>query len=532
MTATKNRTANSRLLANPRGSGIDATRRPAHFHRLFAPSHGVVVLTGYGIRVHVDRGHLIVEDGVGADRRKGRFPRVHHGLRRVVVIGSDGMVSLAAIRWLADQNIAFAMLERDGSVLLTTGPVAASDTRIRRAQACALHSDAAVLISRELIRRKIMRQAELVRDGMANDTTADHIAHFAEMLSSADSLDSIRLLEGQASFRYWQAWECVAITFPKTDLARVPDHWQAFGTRRSPLSKNARRATTPANALLNYLYTLLETETRLAINALGLDAGLGLLHADTASRDSLVYDLMEPIRPVVDAYLFKWISQSPLKRSWFFEERDGKCRLMADVAMQLADTVQTWSREIAPIAEWYVKELCSHMLDMSKIRRPGTRLTQERRRAAVGSAVPVHEPLEAQRNHCENCGALIAAKSKQCLTCAREVKRLFAAEMRKAAKTPEVRQKRSESAKRSRGQQLNWSPSELPAWLTDELYLTRIQPLLKDLPRKATADALGVTTAYIRGIISGKHVPHKRHWAKLAELVGVSVANERANKTV
>jgi len=148
----------------------------------------------------------------------------------------------------------------------------------------------------------------------------------------------------------------------------VPEHWQAFGTRRSPLSKNARRATTPANALLNYLYTLLETETRLAINALGLDAGLGLVHADTASRDSLVYDLMEPIRPVVDAYLFKWISQFPLKRSWFFDERNGKYRLMADVCTELADTVQTWSREIAPIAEWYVKELCSHMFGMSKLR--------------------------------------------------------------------------------------------------------------------------------------------------------------------
>src|SRR5689334_18087202 len=120
MTATKNRSANSRSLANPRARGIDATRRPAYFHRLFAPSHGVVVLAGYCIRVHVDRGHLTVEDGIGPDRRKGRFPRVHHGLRRIVVVGSDGMVSLSAVRWLSDQNVTFSMLERDGRVLLTT----------------------------------------------------------------------------------------------------------------------------------------------------------------------------------------------------------------------------------------------------------------------------------------------------------------------------------------------------------------------------------------------------------------------------
>jgi hypothetical protein len=30
-------------------------------------------------------------------------------LRRIVVIGSDGIVSLAALRWLADQDAAFVM---------------------------------------------------------------------------------------------------------------------------------------------------------------------------------------------------------------------------------------------------------------------------------------------------------------------------------------------------------------------------------------------------------------------------------------
>jgi hypothetical protein len=79
------------------------------------PQHGVVTLYGYGINVRVNRGHLILEDGIGPARREGRFPRVGHGLERLIVIGSDGMVSLAALRWLADQNAAFVMLERDGS---------------------------------------------------------------------------------------------------------------------------------------------------------------------------------------------------------------------------------------------------------------------------------------------------------------------------------------------------------------------------------------------------------------------------------
>ena len=112
------------------------------------PRHGVVTLFGYGIQVRVDRGHLLVEDGIGAARRQARFPRVGHGLRRLVVIGADGMVSLAALRWLADQDAAFVMLDRDGFVLATTGPVRPSDARLRRAQALAQQSGAALQITR------------------------------------------------------------------------------------------------------------------------------------------------------------------------------------------------------------------------------------------------------------------------------------------------------------------------------------------------------------------------------------------------
>src|SRR5437868_4336279 len=132
-------------------------------HNSLTPRHGVVTLFGYGIQVRVDRGHLILQDGIGADRRYGRFPRVGHGLRRLVVIGADGMVSLAALRWLADQDAAFVMLERDGTVLATTGPARSSDARLRRAQALALQSGAALQMTRELIAQKLAGQEHVAR---------------------------------------------------------------------------------------------------------------------------------------------------------------------------------------------------------------------------------------------------------------------------------------------------------------------------------------------------------------------------------
>jgi CRISP-associated protein Cas1 len=91
----------------------------------------------------------------------------------------------------------------------------------------------------------------------------------------------------------------------------VPEHWITFGTLRSPISETSRRPPNPADAILTYLCALLESETRLAITALRLDAGFGLLHVDFATRDSLVYDLMEPVRPKIDRYVFNWITSAP-----------------------------------------------------------------------------------------------------------------------------------------------------------------------------------------------------------------------------
>jgi len=50
-----------------------------------------------------------------------------------------------------------------------------------------------------------------------------------------------------------------------------------FDTRKSPLSGSQRLAVKPANAILNYLYAIFESESRLAPAAVGLDPGLGVI---------------------------------------------------------------------------------------------------------------------------------------------------------------------------------------------------------------------------------------------------------------
>ncbi len=489
------------------------------------PRHGVVTLAGYGIQARVDRGHLLLEDGIGGSRRRARLPRVGHGLKRLVVIGSDGLISLAALRWLADQDASFVMLNRDGSVLATTGPVRSSDAKLRRAQAMAHSSNAALRVSRYLIDHKLGGQESVVRNKLLDSETAQRIAQYRTDLGSAETISAVRLIESQAAAVYWSAWSNLSINFPKKDIARLPQHWQCFGSRHSPLTGGCRLAVNPANAILNYLYALLESEARKAVATLGLDPGLGVLHVDTPARDSLACDVMEPIRPQVDGYVLDWITRETLSRDWFFEQRDGNCRLMAPFAVRLAETSLTWARAVAPFAEWVAKEF------WATIRRPdrplATRLTQRTKREARNS--PARLPIMAapsQQHVCAGCGKPVAARHDHCRKCLVPISTrslVNAAQIgRIAAQSDEAQQRRAETHRRHVLAQSAWSPTSQPAWLNDETYPRRIQPRLEGLTNKAIAQALDVSMSYAADVRRGKRRPHPRHWQSLAGLVGIS----------
>lgn len=505
-------------------SGIPLQSNPSDrmVPNVLRPRRGVIVLYGYGSNVRVERGHLIVEDGIGSDRYKGRFSRVGHGVERLVVIGADGIVSLAALRWLSDQNASFVMLERDGTVLATTGPVRPSDVRVRRAQALAHHSGAAFRISRELIDRKLAGQERVARRSLVNLEASKLIHEIRSELAEVETIDAIRLAEARAAKVYWKAWQSVPINFPERDLPRVPEHWRNFASRASALSGSPRLAVSPVNAILNYLYALLEAECRLACAALGLDPEMGMLHADTPNRDSLACDLMEAIRPDVDTYVLNWIGRQPLKRGWFFEERNANCRLMSDIARQLAETTSIWARFVAPLAEWAMREIAS-TTRTKRVTTP-TRLTQNSKRALTGRTfqleptTPVRQP-----NLCGVCGNEIGARHKQCNVCALipAAQRLTTAaeKGRPASHSSTAQAKRSKTRRANYAALREWVSSDQPAWLTEKFYLSKMKPLLISASTSAIVRSLKVSRGYASEIRHGRVVPHPRHWLTLAKLL-------------
>jgi CRISPR-associated endonuclease Cas1 len=463
------------------------------------PRHGVMTLSGYGINVHVHRGHLTIEDGVGAIRRQARFPRVGHGIRRLVVIGSDGLVSLAALRWLADQGVAFCLLDRVGKVLAVTGPVHPSDARLRRAQSLAETSGIGLQIAKELIRQKLLAQERLIRGQFQDSGSAETICKQRHALAKADSKEEIRRCEAHAALAYWSEWHELPVMFPQADSPLVPDHWRDFGSRLSPLTRSPRLAVNPPNAALNYLYAILEVEARLAISELGLDPGIGFLHSDTRTRDSLACDLMEPVRPQVDAFLLDWLRCESWQKKWFFEERDGNCRLMSVFTARLSETSKMWRQALGPFAEWMVHTLWSAKSQPSRAKPPATRLTQNRKREAKG--IPTTT-------------AVIPMSSRENV--------LFAPKMvRLNAHDPIARRRRGDTQRQQAAALKAWKPSDKPEWLDEEFYLAKIQPRVAEITIPVLMSALRISKPYATNIRAGRR-PHPRHWLTLARLVDVA----------
>jgi CRISPR-associated endonuclease Cas1 len=414
------------------------------------------------------------------------------------------MVSLAALRWLEAQDAAFVLLNRIGKVCSTIGPVSSSDVKLRRAQSLAHQSGLALHIAQELIKQKLIGQERVMRRRFGDEDAADAILRVRNALVKTRTIDDVRRFEAQAALAYWAAWHDLPIAYPAADLRRVPNHWRTFGSRQSALTNSPRLAANPPNSMLNLLYGVLESEARLAISVLGMDTGIGFLHADSRTRDSLACDLMEPVRPQVDAFLLDWVQRAPLQRKWFFEQGDGHCRLTAEFACELCQTSKLWREALGPFAEWIAHTLWSTSTSrLSRTKNPATRLTQNRKREAKG--IPASTPLVP--------AASPAISRENTLKAPKPAGIII--------HDPIAQSRRAETQQRQAAALKAWKPADNPDWLGEKFYYEQVKPLLRAVQVPTIQRALSVSEPYALRIRNGQIVPHPRHWLALAHLVNV-----------
>jgi len=181
----------------------------------------VLVLDGYGLYLSVSRGHLLLGDGLGQHRRTRRLPRAQRTVRRIVLLGHTGQISLEAVRWCTDTGITLLQIDADGTVLLVAGPSGIDDPRIRRAQAAAADSPVGLHVARSVLAAKLEGQAA-VADRLGESRAAGTIEALSPRLRDADTVRVCREIEADAANTYFAAWNATSPASPTTGHRSMP----------------------------------------------------------------------------------------------------------------------------------------------------------------------------------------------------------------------------------------------------------------------------------------------------------------------
>lgn len=105
--------------------------------------------------------------------------------------------------------------------------------------------------------------------------------------------------------------------------------------------RNRRPPTDPVNAMLSLFYTVLARDCASALEGVGLDPYVGLMHADRPGRQSLALDLMEELRPVfVDRFVVSAINNRIVAPGDFTVRESGEVRLADDGRKRLFEAWQ------------------------------------------------------------------------------------------------------------------------------------------------------------------------------------------------
>jgi CRISP-associated protein Cas1 len=507
---------------------------------------GLLVVDGFGIALRVlNRGKLRVEDGIGRQRRSLTLDRAGCGLERLVLIGHAGYVTLEALSWLRAIGAALVQIGRDGEVLAHSVPFGYTGHPIRRAQALAVTNGLDLAIARELIAGKLDGQRRILVRLAADLREFDKLQ---ASLASADSIERVRVIEANTAALYFPAWRGVRIRFRERDLTRIPARWLRCDSRASVLTGAPRAATSPINAMRNYLFACLESEARLALLAHGCDPQIGCLHADQRNRDSLALDAMEPVRADVDAFLLDLLEDREFTARDFGELPNGICRIAAPLTHELALTLPHWRECLRPIAARLAQTFREALaknggslrkpriaagFDPSPLYATPRKASQPRPYATQAWRTPPVEARPANPTACALCGEpVLKRRRRHCEACmpkarrehglrAIEAARKALAAQTAAGKDPRrgaaVNRARAEAISEGHRRNRRWA-REHPGQRDAAWFKREISPKLDAFTLAEIAAATGLSLAACSRIRVGAKVPHPRHWEALREL--------------
>ncbi|ACX95665.1 type I-C CRISPR-associated endonuclease Cas1c [Halothiobacillus neapolitanus] len=289
---------------------------------------------------------------IDVEREKKLQVPLHH-LNGLVCFGNI-MISPALMHRLADDGKSLVLMDSSGRFKARLeGPVSGNILLRQAHHRQASDAAFALEIARTIVSGKLKNSRSVVQRGAreTSDTiettqltrSADNLAASLRAAAAATSMDELRGIEGEAARGYFSAINLIVKTAMRANF-------QLNGrTRRPPLDR--------FNALISFLYAMLMNDCRSAIEATGLDAQLGFLHAVRPGRAALALDLMEEFRAIAaDRLALTLINRGQINAS-DFDEREGGAVMLNDRGRRAV--VTAWQER--------KQEIVTHPLTETKI---------------------------------------------------------------------------------------------------------------------------------------------------------------------
>ncbi len=263
--------------------------------------YNVKFLKGYGFSIKVKDSKIILTNNYDPFSK----PEIEEWYVNTmpyekIVLSGKGYISTEALSLLSQNNRNVILLDIYGKPTTFLNPVRESTTatkyRIAQYDTFRDKSKREYLATQIISAKKKSQLQLLYKIGSTIDTLPDK--------------------EAAASKAYFAEY---AKFLPK----RFEFHFrnQSFGTALKSDAKDI------INALLNYGYAVLAAEISKFVNGIGLDAYCGFLHKTHGSFQSLVYDVIEPFRWMVDYAVFSLANNQNSRQRIYLKDyartRDG-----------------------------------------------------------------------------------------------------------------------------------------------------------------------------------------------------------------
>lgn len=275
--------------------------------------------------------------------RKGqvaaRFPL--HTLKSIICFSYSG-ASPALMGACANRDIDMVFCTPCGRFLARTAGIVGGNVLLRREQyRIADDPLKSCKIARNMVFGKLYNARWSLERSLRDhslridqEKVSGAILKIKELLPKATvetNLEQLRGIEGVGAKIYFD-------TFDEMLLRDKEEFYYRGRSRRPPLDR--------VNALLSFSYTLLASDCASALESVGLDSFVGLMHRDRPGRRSLSLDLMEELRPCfADRFVVTLVNNRVVAPSDFDTAENGAVLLKDEARKQVLKVWQERKQE-------------------------------------------------------------------------------------------------------------------------------------------------------------------------------------------